>query len=237
MPEIRATARYARAIEAVHELLTRLRLDFLFLGNVARSAWLDSEVATGSLDVLATMGPQQKNQVAMMASNRGFRVEREEVEASEELDIVPMRFDDIRIHVLVASNALYGRMVASGVEARLPMTPEVPSPARGPAIGELVAEALPTNDAGGAGVLMTPEVSSLAPRPMVDELVAEALPTNAAGRAGRTLRIPTAEDFALLLAMMGDEVALHALTSTPEFDRAGYNEKLHSIGLGEHALV
>jgi hypothetical protein len=131
-------------------------------------------------------------------------VERDEVEASEELDIVPMRFDDIRIHVLVASNALYGRMVASGVEARLPMTPEVPSPARGPAIGELVAEALPTN---------------------------------AAGRAGRTLRIPTAEDFALLLAMMGDEVALHALTSTPEFDRAGYNEKLHSIGLGEHALV
>jgi hypothetical protein len=174
MPEIRATARYARAIEAVHELLTRLRLDFLFLGNVARSAWLDSEVATGSLDVLATMGPQQKNQVAMMASNRGFRVEREEVEASEELDIVPMRFEDIRIHVLVASNALYGRMVAGGVEARL---------------GE------------------------------------------------RTLRIPTAEDFALLLAMMGDEVAVHALTGRPEFNRAGYNEKLHSIGLAEHALV
>jgi hypothetical protein len=174
MPEIRATARYARAIEAVHELLSRLRLDFLFLGNVARSAWLESEAATGSLDVLATMGPQQKNQVAMMASNRGFRVEREEIEASEELDVIPMRFDDIRIHILVASNALYGRMVAGGVEARF---------------GE------------------------------------------------RTLRIPTAEDFALLLAMMGDEVALHALTSTPEFDRAGYNEKLHSIGLGEHALV
>lgn len=205
MPEIRATARYARAIEAVHELLSRLRLDFLFLGNVARSAWLDSEVATGSLDVLATMGPQQKNQVAMMASNRGFRVERDEVEASEELDIVPMRFDDIRIHVLVASNALYGRMVAGGVEAHLARTAEV-----------------------------------LASRPVVDELVAEALPTNAAGRAGlgeRTLRIPTAEDFALLLAMMGDEVALHALTSTPEFDRAGYNEKLHSIGLGEHVLA
>ena len=34
-----------------------------------------------------------------------------------------------------------------------------------------------------------------------------------------------------------DEVALHALTSTPEFDRAGYNGKLHSIGLAEHALV
>ncbi len=199
MPEIRATARYVRAIEAVHELLSRLRLDFLFLGNVARSAWLDSEVATGSLDILATMGPQQKNQVAMMASNRGFRVEREEIEASEELDIIPMRFDDIRIHILVASNALYGRMVASGVEARLPMTADALAPTA------------------------------------VDEQVAGALPTNAAGRA--TLRVPTAEDFALLLAMMGDEVALQALTSTPAFDRAGYNEKLHSIGLGEHVLA
>src|SRR5262249_24615610 len=156
-----ATARYARAIEAVHELLSKLRLDFLFLGNVARSAWLGSEAGTGSLDVLATMGPQQKNQVAMMASNRGFRVERDEVEASEELDVTPRRFDDLRIHILVASNALYGRMVRDGVTAQLGET---------------------------------------------------------------ALRIPAAEDFALLLAMMGDEVALHALTSTPAFDRAGYND-------------
>src|SRR5256885_12799861 len=118
MPEIRAAAPYARAIEAVHELLSRLRLDFLFVGNVARSAWLGSEVASGSIDTLATMGPQQKNQVAMMASNRGFRVERDEVEASEELDVIPMRFDELRIHVLVASKALYGRMVKEGVEAK-----------------------------------------------------------------------------------------------------------------------
>src|SRR6476659_9384497 len=123
MPEIRATARYARAIEAVHELLSRLRLDFLFLGNVARSAWLESEAATGSIDVLATMGPQQKNQVAMMASNRGFRVERDEIEASEELDMIPLHYvaadEDLRVHVLVASNALYGRMVKEGTEAQL----------------------------------------------------------------------------------------------------------------------
>lgn len=179
MPEIRASAPYVRAIEAVHELLSRLRLEFLFVGDVARSAWLGGEAGTGSVDVLATMGPQQKNQVAMMASNRGFRVEREEVEASEELDLIPLHFapdeeTDIRVHVLVASNALYGRMVAAGVSARL---------------GE------------------------------------------------SSLRVPLGEDYALLLAMMGDEVALHALTSTPEFDREAYNVKLRSIGLGEHVLA
>jgi hypothetical protein len=174
MPQVRATARYGPAIEAVHELLSKLRLEFLFVGNVARSAWLGSEVASGSIDVLATMGPQQKNQVAMMGSNRGFRVERDEIEATEELDIVPMRFDDVRIHVLVASNALYGRMVKDGVDAQL---------------GE------------------------------------------------RTLRIPTAEDFALLLAMMGDDVGLHALTGGEDFDRSGYNDKLRSIGLGDHIVA
>jgi hypothetical protein len=179
MPDIRASANYARAIEAVHDLLSRLRLDFLFVGDVARSAWLGSEAAAGSVDVLATMGPQQKNQVAMMASNRGFRVEREEVEASEELDLIPLHFapdagTDIRVHVLVASNALYGRMVAAGVPAQL---------------GEV------------------------------------------------TLRVPRSEDYALLLAMMGDEVALHALTGIAEFDREAYNVKLRSIGLGEHVLV
>jgi hypothetical protein len=190
MPDIRATARYASAIDAVSDLLSRLRLDFLFLGNVARSAWLGSEAGTGSIDVLATMGPQQKSQVAMMASNRGFRVEREEIDQSEELDVIPLHYverplgqrpsvetddqSEIRVHVLVASNALYGRMVAGGVPARL---------------GE------------------------------------------------RELRVPTAEDFALLLAMMGDEVALRALTSTPWFDRVRYNDKLRSIGLGEHVLA
>ena len=92
--------------------------------------------------------------------------------------MIPLHYvageEDLRVHVLVASNALYGRMVKEGTEAQF---------------GE------------------------------------------------RTLRVPLAEDFALLLAMMGDEVALHALTSTPEFDRTGYNLKLRSIGLGEHVLA
>ena len=179
MPDIRASGTYARAVEAVHDLLSRLRLDFLFVGDIARSAWLGSEAGTGSVDVLATMGPQQKSQVAMMASNRGFRVDRDEVEASEELDLIPLHFTpdaatDVRVHVLVASNALYGRMVAAGIPAQL---------------GEL------------------------------------------------TLRIPLGEDYALLLAMMGDQVALHALTGMPEFDREAFNVKLRSIGLGEHVLA
>jgi hypothetical protein len=120
---VRASAGYGRAIAATVDLLSRLRLDFLFVGNVARAAWLGSNVESGSIDVLALMSPEQKNQVAMMAGNRGFRVDRAEIEASEELDLVPLNFSgeggDVRVHVLVASNALYGRMVPAGVEAGL----------------------------------------------------------------------------------------------------------------------
>ncbi|HEU4521093.1 MAG TPA: hypothetical protein VFT12_03760 [Thermoanaerobaculia bacterium] len=123
MKPVRANERYGRAIEATAELLSRLRLDFLFVGSVARSAWLGSRVESGSLDVLALMAPQQKNQVAMMASNRGFRVDRGEVERTEELDLVPLNFSDsdgeVRVHILVASNALYGRMVSAGTAAGL----------------------------------------------------------------------------------------------------------------------
>src|SRR5688572_10537677 len=103
VPTVRASDRYVRAIDAIADLLSRLRLDFLFVGNVARAAWLGSRVESGSLDILALMAPQQKNQVAMMASNRGFRVDRGEIEQSEELDLVPLNFvgedGEIRVHV------------------------------------------------------------------------------------------------------------------------------------------
>jgi len=116
---VHATAGYDQAIAAAADLLTRLRLDFAFVGNVARAAWLGTTVERGSLDILAVMAPEQKNQVAMMASNRGFVVDREEIEQSEELDLVPIRFPtgegEVRIHVLVASNALYARMVKAAV--------------------------------------------------------------------------------------------------------------------------
>jgi hypothetical protein len=112
---VRVTERYGRAIDAVADLLTRLRIDFAFVGGVARAAWLGTRMEQGSLDILALMQPQQKNQLAMMASNRGFTVDREAIEQSEELDLVPIALDDIRIYILVASNALYGRMVAAAV--------------------------------------------------------------------------------------------------------------------------
>ena len=116
---VHASPRYGRAIAAVADLLARLRLEFVFVGSVARSAWLGSPVERGSLEVVTLMNPEQKSQVAMMASNRGFRVDREEVEHTAELDLVPLHFVDpegeVRVHVLVASNALYGRMVSAGV--------------------------------------------------------------------------------------------------------------------------
>ena len=104
------------------ELLGKLRLDFIFVGDIARSAWLGGTVDAGAVDVLAVMGPQQKNQVAMMAANRGFGVDRDAIEAAEELDLIPLDFldaeGDVRVHVLVASNALYAHMVARATAAQ-----------------------------------------------------------------------------------------------------------------------
>lgn len=117
MQTIRADETRAAAIDAVAELLTRLRLDFAFVGGAARSAWLGSIFDRGTVDVLALMKPEQKDQIAMMASNRGFSVSREEIESTEEMDVIPLRFDGVRVHVLVASNALYGRMVAAAAPA------------------------------------------------------------------------------------------------------------------------
>ena len=111
MCPISAAGPHERAIAAAGELLTKLRLDFMFAGSVARVAWLGGAVERGSIDVVAIMQPQQKAQIAMMASNNGFTVDREQVESSEELDLIPMSYGGVRVHVLVASNALYARMV------------------------------------------------------------------------------------------------------------------------------
>ena len=175
---VRAHGRGGRALRAAADLVTRLRLESIFLGNVARAAWLGGEVVDGPIDVLALMQPQQKNQVAMMASNRGFRVERDEIEATEELDLVPLNFvdaeGDVRVHVLIASNALYGRMVAAGVDAHC------------------------------------------------DEL---------------SIRVPTAEDYALLLGIAGDVAGVRELGETEAFNRMAFNEKVISIGLGQLVIL
>ena len=117
MHAVRASAAHAAAIDAIAQLLGKLRIESMFVGSVARSAWLGTEVASGAIDVLALMNAPQKNQLAMMASNRGFRVEKHEIEQSEELDLVPLNFGEVRVHVLLASNALYGRMMANARQA------------------------------------------------------------------------------------------------------------------------
>ena len=176
--QIAASAQHAHAIHATADLLGRLRIDAAFVGGVARSAWLGTTIDRGSIDLLALMNAPQKNQLAMMASNRGFRVEKSEIEQSEELDLVPLNFvdpaGDVRVHVLLASNALYGRMVASALEAQ------------------------------------------------IDD---------------RTLRVPAAEDLALLLGMSGDEDAVRRLSALPGFDRRRYNDRLVAIGLPDWVVA
>ncbi|HET7433441.1 MAG TPA: hypothetical protein VFN10_01875 [Thermoanaerobaculia bacterium] len=123
MPAISASPRDARAIQATDELLTKLRAEHVFVGAVAHAAWLGGELTARSIDVLALTGPQQKSSIAMMAGNRGFRVDRDEVEQADQLDLVPLNFvgDDgeVRVHVLLATNALYARMVTAGQEAQV----------------------------------------------------------------------------------------------------------------------
>jgi len=174
MHPIRASARYLRAIQSTAELLTKLRVESMFVGSVARSAWLGTEVDRGAVDVLALLNAPQKNQLAMMASNRGYRVEKDELEASVEFDLVPLHFVDpegeVRVHVLLASNALYGRMVAAG-------------------------------------------------------------PTTSYDVLGRPIRVPRAEDFALLLLMSEDQEAVRQLAALPEFDRRAFDDRLVAIGL------
>lgn len=178
MHSIRAAARYTRAIDATAELLQKLRIEAMFVGGVARAAFMDLELDSGAVDVIALMNAPQKNQLATMASHRGFRVEREELEAADELDLVPLHFVDgegeVRVHVLLASNALYGRMVAAARETTL-------EPAQ------------------------------------------------------RVVKVPRAEDLALLLLMAEDQDAVRHLTALPEFDLSSFRERLHSIGLGTEA--
>ena len=56
MHAIRASARYSRAIHAIAELLEKLKIDSMFVGGAARSAWLDVEMDSGAIDVLALHG-------------------------------------------------------------------------------------------------------------------------------------------------------------------------------------
>lgn len=176
MHPLRATPRYTRAIEAVADLLSKLRIESMFVGSVARSAWLGGLIDSGSIDVLGVMQPQQKNQVAMMAGNRGFRVDRQEIDQTEELDLIPLTWideDDVRVHVLVASNALYARMFGAARAVQL---------------------------------------------------------------HNLEIRVPSAEDTALLLSLSEEHDDVRILAASAQFDRRAFNDKLVSIGLRELVL-
>ena len=130
--DIRAIGPWKAAIGAIHDLLTRLKMDHMFVGTVAESAWLGDDVVGGPVDVLAALAPERKGQIPMMAGNRGFIVDRDAVEAAAELDIVPLAWETdgvrVRVHVLLASNALYGRMFRTPAAARMDeMEMQVPS--------------------------------------------------------------------------------------------------------------
>lgn len=173
MREISAAPRVTRAVHATAALLERLRIEGMFVGRVAEAAWVGGRVESGPVDLVALMNAPQKNQLAVMASHRGFRVEREEIEASEELDLVPLNFVDgdgeVRVHVLLASNALYGRMVSAAVPAR------------------------------------------------IEE---------------REIRVPRAEDLALMLVLAEREEAVLRLERLEGFDANAFRDRLISIGLG-----
>jgi hypothetical protein len=181
MHPLRATPRHVRAIESAADLLSKLRIESMFVGSVARVAWLGGTIESGSIDVLALMQPQQQNQVAMMANNRGFRVDRDEIERTEELDLIPLTWvdeeGDVRVHVLVASNALYARMFTSA-----------------------------------RAIQICSDIYS------------------------REIRVPAAEDVALLLSMSDADDDIRALAASASFDRRAFNRKLVSIGLRERVL-
>lgn len=117
---VEASEPYLAAVAAVDDLLQRLRTERAFVGSVAVAAWLGRRVDRGAIDVLVALSPEGRTQVPMMASNRGFDVDRDELDATEELDLIPLRYgaanEQVKIHVLVASNALYGNMVRDAVE-------------------------------------------------------------------------------------------------------------------------
>jgi hypothetical protein len=167
---------HSAAIAAITELLSRLRTDFAFVGSVARAAWIGGPVSEGPVDVIAAVTAEGRHQIPMMARNRGFRVDDKALDQAQELDLVPLSWahgsSEVRIHVLIASNALYGTMIRDSVPA-----------------------------------------------------VAGATELNVVSRG----------DFALLM-MMNNDPAFEQLTAQPDFDRAGFNQLLASIGLGSKVL-
>ncbi len=220
MHPLRATPRYTRAIEAVADLLAKLRIESMFVGSVARSAWLGGLIESGSIDVLGVMQPQQKNQVAMMAGNRGFRVDRDELDQTEELDLIPLTWideDDVRVHVLVASNALYARMFGAARVVQLHNSKT------------WVGLSSPT------GTCETADATAESSRASIYDRASTGR-TRESDLRFLEIRVPSAEDTALLLSLSEEHDDVRILAASAQFDRRAFNDKLVSIGLRELVL-
>ncbi len=111
------------AVRATEELLNKLQIKHAFVGEVATAAWLGRNAAAAAVDVLALLTPDRSRQVPMMASHRGFLIDETELEETRELDLIPMRFEhpagSPRVHVLMATNALYSKMLNRTCEAEI----------------------------------------------------------------------------------------------------------------------
>lgn len=145
MLNLEGDERRLAAIAAVRELLARLGTRGAFVGDVATAAWLGEPLAAGgAVDVLAAIAGDGARQIPQIAPDQEFRVDEAEVESARELDLVPMwwtgRGEPVRVHVLLASNALYGRMVRESVEAASPAGPVQIVAAEDLALLMLVAE-------------------------------------------------------------------------------------------------
>ena len=123
-PTLRLEGDAARleAVVAVTELLGRLKIGAAWVGEVALAAWMGEPLGpSGAVDVLAVVPTDRSRQIPMMARHHGFRIDEEEARRTEELDLLPMtrmgEGEGVRVHVLFATNALYGTMVRDGADA------------------------------------------------------------------------------------------------------------------------
>jgi hypothetical protein len=111
----------AAAVAAVWDFLSSLGLGSAFVGRIAMAGWTGGRVSEGTVDVLTLLTPERSAQIPQNAAAFGFGFDREALEATAELDLIPLDFahgaSSVRVHLLMATNALYGRMIRDARDA------------------------------------------------------------------------------------------------------------------------
>jgi hypothetical protein len=108
------------AARAAAAMLATLRMDHAIVGDLALHAWLEEDVpAAGSVDLLGMVQTERAGQIPRIAPDHGFHVDPAQAAEAEELDLLPMTWRggerEVKVHLLFATNALYGRMVRESV--------------------------------------------------------------------------------------------------------------------------